>query len=136
MLGFIVGTASLYGLYRMRRGGAPLSLMGGSPRMLQRVLRRLDTTPAQERVILEAIEEARQSAQGLRKEATMSKEDVITMLKSDEVEVDALGAAFARQDEALTDARLGATSALQKLHNALTEEQRLKLGRMLKGSWY
>jgi Spy/CpxP family protein refolding chaperone len=136
MLGFIVGTVSLYGLYKMSRRGAPLSLLGGSPQMLQRVLRRLDTTPAQERVIVEAIDEARQSAQGLRKEATMSKEDVITMLKSEEVEVDALGAAFARQDEALTDARLGATAALQKIHNALTEEQRLKLGRMLKGSWY
>jgi Spy/CpxP family protein refolding chaperone len=136
MLGFIVGTASLYGLYRMRRGSARLSLINFSPQSLQRVFHRLDTTPAQERVILEALEEARQGTQSLRKEAEMTKEDIIVMFKSEEVEVDALGAAFARQDEALTDARLGATQALAKIHNALTEEQRVRLSRLLNGSWF
>jgi hypothetical protein len=134
MLGLIIGTASLVGLYGMRRRSRmPFFLLGGSPQTINYLFRRLDTTPAQEKVILEAINEAKQGAQGLQKEALMTKEDVITMLKSDDVEADVLGAAFARQDEALEDARLGAGKALEKIHNALTEDQRKKLARFVRG---
>jgi uncharacterized membrane protein len=159
MFGFIVGAACLAGLVHMMRrrrcygrGGwghhhhqhegrgwdGPWDHRGsGGPFWLRGLYSRLDTTPGQEKVIREVVDELREEAQGFRGEVGRARGDLADALRSDTVDETALGEAFARHDDALTRVRKGLVGGLAKLHEALDERQRRQLAQWLeaRGGW-
>jgi uncharacterized membrane protein len=160
MFGFIVGAACLAGLIHMMRRrrcygrggwggwghhhhhggwgrGWDDDRGGGSPFWLRGLFSRLDTTPGQEKVIREVVEELRNEASGFRGEVRRARGDLADALRSDNVDETALGEAFARHDDALTRVRKGVVGGLAKLHEALDERQRRLLADFLesRGGW-
>ncbi len=160
MFGFIVGAACLAGLVHMMRrrrcygrGGWGHHDGGGwgrggwgrgwddgherSPFWLRGLFSRLDTTPGQEKVIREVMDELRTEASGFRGEMRRARGDLADALRSDIVDETALGEAFARHDDALTRVRKGVVGGLAKLHEALDERQRRLLAEWLeaRGGW-
>lgn len=102
---------------------------GGSrtPWWLRGLFSRLDTTPGQEKVIREVINELRDEGRDLRGEFRKARGDLAGALRSEGVDETALGEAFARHDDALLRMRKGVVGALAKLHEALDERQRRML---------
>lgn len=159
MFGFIVGAACLAGLIHMMRrrrcygrGGWGHHHSGGwgrgwdddygrgsgTPFWLRGLFSRLDTTPGQEKVIREVVDELRTEASGFRGEVRRARGDLADALRSDTVDETALGEAFARHDDALTRVRKGVVGGLAKLHEALDERQRRILADFLEsrgGGW-
>ena len=88
---------------------------------------RLDTTPGQEKVIREVMNELRDEGRDLRGEFRKARGDLAGALRSEGVDETALGEAFARHDDALLRMRKGVVGALAKLHEALDERQRRML---------
>lgn len=115
-----------------RHGGGWGERHGGSgPFWLRGVFARLDTTPGQEKVIREVVDELREHGGDLRGEFQRGRGDLADALRADTVDATALGDAFARHDDALERARKTAVGALAKLHDALDERQRKILANWL-----
>ncbi|MBK6921376.1 MAG: periplasmic heavy metal sensor [Deltaproteobacteria bacterium] len=109
---------------------------GGSrtPWWLRGLFSRLDTTPGQEKVIREVMNELRDEGRDLRGEFRKARGDLAGALRSEGVDETALGEAFARHDDALLRMRKGVVGALAKLHEALDERQRRVLADWLESS--
>lgn len=108
MLGFLFGSACLAGLvaalYRggphggrcaHRHGGRPWD---GASWVLRRVFERLDTSPGQEKVMRQAVDDVRDEARALRDEATRTRADVARAVGAEVYDEAALREAFARHD--------------------------------------
>lgn len=140
MVGFVFGTLCLLGLVKVLRGGRGWGHHHrrgrgwggfGSRRMLRGLFERLDTSPGQERVIVDAAREIADSVRPLRDEVSASRRDVAAALRSASLDAESLGDVFARHDEALREARKRAVGALARVHDALDERQREALARMI-----
>ena len=83
-----------------------------------------DASPAQEKVIREAIDELRSSAYDLRGEARATREDIAKAVKSPSLDETVLGELFARHDTHLEKLRKDAVGALGKVHAVLDDRQR------------
>jgi Spy/CpxP family protein refolding chaperone len=135
MLGILFGTACLIGLFKVVRGGH----CGGHGRhgfrrggwMLRGLFERLETTPGQEKVILEAIEEARGAASKLREEVHGAKGEVAEALKGAHFDQEKVRDAFARFDVKSEDVKKAVMAGLGKIHEALDESQRAQLADIL-----
>jgi len=115
-----------------RHGGGWGERHGGSgPFWLRGVFARLDTTPGQEKVIREVVDELREHGRDLRGEFQRGRGDLADALRADTVDATALGDAFGRHDDALDRMRKAAVGALAKLHDALDERQRRILANWL-----
>lgn len=104
---------------------------GSGPFWLRGVFARLDTTPGQEKVIREVVDELREHGRDLGAEFKRGRTDLADALRSDSVDATVLGDAFARHDDALERARKAAVGALAKLHDALDERQRRVLAQWI-----
>jgi uncharacterized membrane protein len=104
---------------------------GSGPFWLRGVFARLDTTPGQEKVIREVVDELREHGRDLRGELQRGRGDLADALRADTVDATALGDAFARHDDALDRVRKAVVGALAKLHDALDERQRRILAQWL-----
>ncbi len=91
------------------------------------VLERLQTTPGQEKAIVAAVDEARETMRSLRGEADLSRQDLARAFTASSFDAELLGHTFARHDEAIETARKAAIGALAKIHDALDERQRAEL---------
>lgn len=143
MFGFLIGAACVFGLVKVLRhgrgfhhGGARChgrgEHRGGRGRWwLRGLFERLDTTPGQEKVIREAIEELRDAARGLKGEMRHGRDAVSDALRSPAVDETQLGELFARQDERITELRKTFVGALARIHDALDEDQRRRLADMI-----
>ena len=159
MLGFVLGTVCLVGLVTMARhscadhchgccsgsyGGCGHGSRDCGPRhgfgrgrrmfrrvMLRRVMERLDTTPGQEKVITAAADELRAVGRAAWDKLRASSDSIAQAVRGEAFDDSAMGAAFATQDEAITDARRALSSALGKVHEALDARQRAALADML-----
>jgi uncharacterized membrane protein len=138
MIGFVVGAVCLVGLIKVirsgrggfhRRGfGGPWSRRLRGPRaMLRRVFERLDTSPAQEKVLVAAATELWDARQPLREEAEATRREVARALRGPAIDEVSLGELFARHDEVLRDLRKTTVGALARVHDALDEQQRASL---------
>ncbi|WP_437679900.1 Spy/CpxP family protein refolding chaperone [Sorangium sp. So ce131] len=148
MLGFVIGTACLIGLIMaLRRGryacGAPWAAephpfrrrgFGGFGGFgfrrrffLSFLFDRLDTTPAQEKVIVSALDELRAAADAQRGELRGTRADVAAALRSPSLDETRLGELFARHDTAIEALRKAAVGALGKVHAVLEDRQREEL---------
>jgi len=157
MFGFLIGTACLIGLIKVlrgggfRRGGWSGGSCGGGrgregwgesrhgggwsdrggPFWLRGLFERLDTSPAQEKVIREAIEEARRSASELREEGRHTRADVAKAVKSPSFDETIMGELFARHDTHLEKMRKDAVGVIAKVHAVLDDRQREQLAEMI-----
>jgi Spy/CpxP family protein refolding chaperone len=141
MFGFLIGAACLGGLiailvHRRRHhyGGCGGGYGGRFYRRrgyLHDALDRLDTTPGQEKAIVAAIDEFRDSVHALRDKLMASRGEVAAALREEQFEPERVRGALARNAGEL--AALGdiGTRTLAKIHEALDPEQRKRLARWL-----
>lgn len=91
----------------------------------------LETTPGQEKVIREAVEEMRDKARESKKEVRASGEDVARALRSELFDETLVGDMFARQDDQVRELQKAFAGALAKIHDALDDKQRARLADLL-----
>ena len=99
--------------------------------VLRRIFERLDTTPGQEKVIVQAVSEGRDAIRSAVGEFRGSRDDLAKVIAGESFDETALGGVFAKQDEALANARKALTGALAKVHEALDSRQRSALADMI-----
>jgi len=92
--------------------------------MFRWLFTRLETSPGQEKVILEAADEVREAASKMKGEARASAADIADVLRGPDVDATSLGNLFARHDTAMDGMRKAVVGALAKVHDALDERQR------------
>ncbi len=140
MIGFVIGTVALVGLIRViARGRAWRGRRAGFERGVRGPLRalfaRLDTTPGQERVIADAIAEARGSLRDSRGELKASRNDLVAALRADHFDPLLLEGTFSRHDERLTAMRAAMVGALARVHEALDPAQRERLAGLVRNGF-
>jgi hypothetical protein len=96
----------------------------GGPFWLRGLFERLGTSPAQEKVIRDAIDEMRRSASDLRDEARQTRSDVAKAVRSSSLDETVLGELFARHDTHLERMRKDMVGVLGKVHVVLDDRQR------------
>jgi hypothetical protein len=104
---------------------------GGPAVFLRGIFRRLETTPGQEKVIAQAIDELRAAGRKARGEAQASRADLAKAMRAPAVDEVLFGEMFARHDAALEDLRKAAIGSIAKVHDALDERQRAQVAEMI-----
>jgi Spy/CpxP family protein refolding chaperone len=151
MFGFLIGTACLIGLIKVVRHGGGWGYgyggcghrgargfgggrwgVGFGPRwMLRRLFQRLETTPGQEKVIFEAIDDVRDAAGKFRDESRQARQDIGGALRGETFDQAKVREAFTRHDELIANVRKSVLAGLAKIHEALDENQRRELASVL-----
>jgi Spy/CpxP family protein refolding chaperone len=103
---------------------------------LRFVSARLDTTPAQERVIQREVTGLVETARDARRNAFSGKADLARAIGSPVFDADAATAGFAGVTKAVDDLRARAVEALRNIHAVLDDEQRKQLAELVdSGHW-
>jgi hypothetical protein len=108
-----------------RRGGF------GRRFFLRGIMDRLETTPAQERVIVAAADEFHEATRKLRGELRKSRGDVAAAFRRPSFDEVLLGELYARHDSAIEELRRSFVGLGAKVHDALDEKQRARLADMI-----
>ncbi|MGZ3461625.1 MAG: periplasmic heavy metal sensor [Archangium sp.] len=140
MFGFIFGGACLAGLlYTLRRarwhrrhGGPGRWSWRGRMRWL---FERLDTSPGQEKVIVQAAEDLTESFEKLRDELSASRATLARALRGETFDSASMTELDARHDELLANLRRALRTSLSKIHEALDARQRRELADLLEHGW-
>jgi hypothetical protein len=148
MLGFFIGAACLVGLAAVARGrhhrhhgwyGGHHGYGGrgfGARFFFRRVLERLDTTPGQEKVIREALNDLQEEAYGLRRDIRGTRGEIAEALRAPELDKALLDRVFAKHDEVIEKLRASVVSSADRVHSTLDEQQRKRLADMIEsGPW-
>ncbi len=135
MFGFLVGTLSLIGLIKVVRHGGGWGRHGSrnGPRrwMLRRLFERLDTTPGQEKVILEAVDRVEQNGRTAKDAFFKGKVDLGRAMRGEHFDTAAVNDAFEKQQAAADAFKKTVLEQMQKIHEALTPEQRLAAAELI-----
>lgn len=160
MCGFFIGTACLIGLLvTLARGRAGCGGYGGGgcsswagrghwaegscgPAayehhhrggrwLLRGLFERLDTSPGQEKVILEAVEEVQRAGAAARGEVSKTRQDAAKAVRSASFDEALLGEVFARHDSEIESMRKAVVGSMAKIHAVLDEKQRERLAEMI-----
>jgi len=158
-VGFLIGTLCLIGLVRVLVGRryhrgfhhygyayGPPGWGGWGPHggygpfgrgrgFLFSVLSRLDATPTQEKAILSALGELKDTARELRGTVRETRGDVARTVRGPNLDESALGTAEKRLDDAAQRLRHAAAETLGKIHGVLDDRQRQVLGDMIENGW-
>lgn len=152
MLGFLFGTVCLIGLIKIARGaryghagrgwgrfgggygggdgprgwhGGGFRSRGFGPRLfLRAIFERLDTTPGQEKVIVQAADELKGALRDAKEKLRETRGDFARVFRGDLVDEAALTDIFVKHDSVISETRRTTVEAVRKAHEALTEEQR------------
>lgn len=148
MFGFIIGTVCLIGLFKVLRrsrgyhGGCGHGFGrgyrgGGGPRWAFRWLfERLETTPSQERAIVEALDQLRENRRVVAEEARQTRADLAQAVAGGLIDDHTLEETFARHDRLLAQLRVSFVEALKRVTETLDERQRKQAADMLeRGLW-
>src|SRR5439155_14944861 len=153
-LGFLIGTICLIGLVRVLVGrryyggfhhyggygygppgwGGGWGHHGGPGHWGRRrgflfsILGRLDATPSQEKAIMTALDELKDTARELRGTVRETRGDVARTLREPTFDESVLGAADRRLEVAGEKLRRAAIAAIGKIHGVLDDRQRKVLG--------
>ncbi len=160
MIGFLVGTACLIGLFSVVRRGRAYGHCGhvgygggyegfrrgwgrrgqgggehdwrgrgdfGRPFFLRSIFERLDTTPGQEKAILAALDELKETARAAKSEMKGARNELAQAMRTESFDEVALGGATARVEGVMDTARKAGIAAFAKVHQALDDRQRQKL---------
>jgi Spy/CpxP family protein refolding chaperone len=110
---------------------------GGRKRFIARqMMMRLDTTPGQEKAILNAIETLRTSISDGREELSTVRRDLAQAFASDVLDEQALSAALAKQEAFVNRARTEFVTAVRNVHEALDSRQRRQVSEWIAGGFY
>jgi hypothetical protein len=158
MFGFILGTACLIGLFWVLKGGRRFGRGGhscgrrwhgqdswhdsahegrsgrwgfGRRAVMRWLFEKLDTTPGQERVIRDAVENFIDQAMGARREVESSRADVARAMRGESFDAESMGEAFGKHDNAMSDVRKAAVESLAKVHEVLDDRQRARLAELI-----
>ncbi|MEO6419948.1 MAG: periplasmic heavy metal sensor [Polyangiaceae bacterium] len=105
---------------------------GFGPRMfLRSIFERLDTTPGQEKVIIAAMEELKDTARAIKSEAREARTDFAKAMRGESFDEVALGGATAKVEGAVDAMRKAGISAFAKVHEALDDRQRQQLADLM-----
>lgn len=132
MFGFLIGTLSLIGLIKVARWGR-YGRHGSGPRrwMLRRLFQHLDTTPGQEKVIAQAVDDAERKMWATREELFKSRGAFAKAMRGEHFEATAVDAAFDTQQAAFDDLKKSIREGMAAIHEALTPDQRARLGDLI-----
>jgi len=101
---------------------------GFGPRwFLRTIFERLDTTPGQEKVIVQAADELRGAFGGAKDKLRETRGDFARIFRGEVVDESTLQDIFVKHDTVISETRRTAVEAVRKAHEALTEEQRGKV---------
>lgn len=115
----------------------------GSPRTLLRsVFERLETSPGQEKVILDAVEKVRGAAEAFRGELGNIRSELSRAVRGEHFEATSVRELFGKHDELIKNVREELVGGLARIHEALDDRQRRELaeiieevGRFGRGRW-
>ena len=142
MFGIVIGTICLVllvGVLRRRHwhGGCRGPGHGGhrygmgARAILWRLLRRIDATPAQEKVFRDEVAGLRDGARGLREELRASGRDLALALRDETLDPQKLASVYRKQDEILAGLRERLSASLGRVHATLDARQRNELADLL-----
>jgi Spy/CpxP family protein refolding chaperone len=138
MFGFLFGAVCVGGLFALlfhrnhHHHGCGRGYGGRFHRgrhVLHAAFERLDTTPGQEKAIVAALDEFRDSARAARGRVMASRGEVAAALREDHFQADRVRQVLARHSEELTSLGDQGSQTLGKIHEALDSEQRKRLAR-------
>jgi hypothetical protein len=118
-----------------RPAGHPLGSRRGRWHLLRRLLRRVETTPTQERAIEEAVAEFTRSVKPVRAEAKQSRADLATAMRRTSLDEVVLGEMFARHDRLAEDLRKAFVGLLARVHEILDDIQRERFATLVEKGW-
>jgi hypothetical protein len=104
---------------------------GGHVFMLRGLLSRLETTPAQEQVIRQAVGELRDAGAKLRGEGRRTRADVASAFRKPHFDEVLFGELYARHDREIEDLRKAVVGAGARIHDTLDERQRARLADLI-----
>lgn len=140
MFGFFFGTACLAGLLytlRRHRWGPPGSGRHGRSwrGRLRWLFERLETSPGQEKVLVEAADALTEAFARLRDEVGPTRTAMAQALRGEHFDTSSLKEANARHDALIEEVRRTMQASLSKVHEALDPKQRRELADMLEHGW-
>jgi hypothetical protein len=149
MFGFIIGTVCLIGLVKVLRRGRGYhgycghgdyhrgSYGGGGSRwFLRSLFQRLETSPGQEKAIVEAFDLLRENRRALREEAEHTRGDLARAMAGGLIDDRTLDETFARHDRLLAQLRVSFVEALKRVTEALDERQRKQAADWIEGGFW
>lgn len=140
MFGFFFGTACLAGLFYTLRRGRWHHRHGGPGRWSWRgrmrgLFEHLDTSPGQEKVIVQAADELTEAFEKMRDELSATRAAVARSLRGETFDPAVLTELDARHEELVANLRRTLRTSLSKIHEALDPKQRRELADMLEHGW-
>ncbi|MCY1080383.1 periplasmic heavy metal sensor [Archangium lansingense] len=140
MFGFVFGTACLAGLFYTLRRGRWHHRRGGPGRWSWRgrmrwLFERLDTSPGQEKVLVQAADELTEAFEKMRDELSATRAAIARSLRGESFDAAALRELDAKHDELIDNLRKTLRAALSKTHEALDPKQRRELADLLEHGW-
>jgi uncharacterized membrane protein len=150
MFGFIIGTVCLIGLFKLLRFGRGYGYAGrcgrgfhheyrggGGPRwMLRWLFERLETSPGQEKAIVEALDQLRENRRVIQDEARQTRADAAQAVAGGLIDDHTLEETFARHDRLLAQLRVSFVEALKRVTETLDDRQRKAAAEMMeRGIW-
>jgi Spy/CpxP family protein refolding chaperone len=111
--------------------------------MMRRLFERLDTTPGQEKVVIEAADEAQRVMWQAREELFRARGEYAKAMRGEHFDSEAVNAAFEKQQASVDEVKKTLKEKLQAIHEALDPKQRQVLAdliefgpsRMHRGGW-
>ena len=141
MFGFVFGTACLAGLfYNLRRGGGRYGYgygRRGGPGgwswrgRMRWIFERLDTSPGQEKVMVEAADALSDALGKLRGEMGSARATLAQALRGETFDAAALREMDAKHDALLEELRKTLRASMAQVHEALDDRQRRELADLL-----
>ena len=112
---------------------------GFGPRFfLRSIFERLDTTPGQEKVIVQAVDELKGAFGGAKEKLKETRADFARVFRGEVVDEAALSDIFVKHDTLISETRRNAVEAVRKAHEALSEAQRGQVADFIergRGGW-
>lgn len=129
MFGFIVAGASLLGLIVLARSRRHFP---GRGYFRSVALRRLDTSPGQEKVIRTALSDAEALLGGLREDHREARQELAEIISQDSFDEARLGAWFERREGSWREVKPKLIELGRQVHDVLDAEQKKRLGSWLR----
>jgi len=140
MFGFVFGTACLAGLFYNLRRGRWHRRHGGPGRWSWRgqmrwLFERLDTSPGQEKVLVQAADELTEAVEKMRDELGATRAAIARSLRGETFDTAALRELDAKHDELIDNLRKALRGSTAKIHEALDPKQRRELADLIEHGW-
>jgi hypothetical protein len=148
MIGFILGTACLLGLgkaYGRRRyfghghrgwhGEDGVSGFSGPVSFLRPLFLKLETTPGQERVIVQSVKDLQLAREKMASDLKGWRKELATALRMSVFDETTVGTLSAQIENALLEMRKAGIDAFAKVHEVLDEKQRAHLAETVEHGW-